>query len=199
MAGSDPRITQPPTGSGAGASPNAVNPGEVMYCVNHPKTETLIRCSKCLDPICLKCAVRTPVGLRCPKCARVGRSPLYALGPQDYLIAAAVGLVLSLIAGAIVVQLGILFALLLAMPVGGIIAEAVLRSTHGKRGRSMQIITAVCIALGAVLGPWLWRAVSAGTLQALPGNPLSYLASLLNVNVALYAFLAIGAAVARLH
>jgi len=183
----------------AGSGPDTVNPSEVMYCVNHPKTETLIRCSKCLDPICPKCAVRTPVGLRCPKCASVGRSPLYALEPRHYLLAVAVALVMSLIAGAVMVQLGILFALLLAVPVGGIIAEAVLRSTRGKRGRAMQIITAICIALGAVLGPWLWRAASAGTLRALPGNALSYLGSLLNVNVLIYTFLAIGAAVARLR
>lgn len=193
MAGSEPRVSPP------GANAEATRAEEVLYCVNHPQTETLLRCSKCLQPICPKCAIRTPVGFRCPKCARVVRSPLYVLRPQDYLAAFLVAGSLSLVGGAVMVQLGLLFALLLAVPVGGIIAEAVLRSTRGRRGRPVQAITAACIALGAVLGPWLWRAVSAGTLHVLPASPLGYLGSLLNANVLIYAFLAIGAAVARLR
>ena len=103
------------------------------------------------------------------------------------------------VAGAIMTRLGLLFALLLSAPVGGLIAEAVLRSTGGKRGRPMQIITGVSIAVGAWAGPLLWRVVSAGTLQALPTNPLAYLASLLNISGILYVVLAVGAAVARLR
>jgi hypothetical protein len=183
----------------AGSSPDAVNPDKVLYCTYHPKTQTLIRCSKCLDPICLKCAIRTPVGLRCPKCAKVGHSPLYALEPQHYVLAGAVALVAATVAGAIMVQLGVLFALFLGVPVGGIIAEAVTRSIHGRRGRAVQAITAVSIALGALLGPWLWVAASAGTLNALPANALGFLGSLLNVNVIIYAVLAVGAAIARLR
>ena len=183
----------------AGPGPDIVREGAggasagVLHCVNHPQTETLIRCSRCLDPICLKCAVRTPVGLRCRKCAGVGRSPLYVL-------AAAVATVVSMIAGTVMTQLGFFwFTLILAMPAGGLIAEIVLRSTGGKRGRAIQLITAVAIALGAFAGPWLWRAISAGTLAALPANPLVYLASILNINSILYAALAISTAVARLR
>lgn len=183
----------------AGREPDPVDPGEVLYCVNHPHRETLIRCSRCLDPICPKCSIRTPVGLRCAKCASIGRSPLYVLGSEHYVVATSVALAVSLVAGAIMTQLGFFFALLLSAPVGGLIAEAVMRSTQGKRGRPVQIITAACIAIGAWAGPWLWRALSVGTSQVLPANPLAYVASLLNVNSILYVVLAIGAAVARLH
>lgn len=183
----------------AGPGADAVDPQTRMYCVNHPKTETLIRCSKCLVPICTKCAVRTPVGLRCAKCARVGRSPLYALEPQHYAIGAVVGLAVSLVVGTVMPQAGLFFTLFLAVPAGGLIAEAVVRSIHGKRGRPVQIITAVCIPMGACLGPWLWAAISAGSFAALPTSPLSYLATLLNINSILYSVLAVGAAVARLR
>lgn len=183
----------------AGREPNPVDAHEVMYCVNHPKTETLIRCSKCLVPICPKCAIRTPVGLRCARCASVGRSPLYALGPEHYVLATLVALALSLVSGVFMTQMGLLLALFLSAPVGGLIAEVVMRSVRGKRGRPVQIITAACIAAGAWAGPWLWRALSAGTFGALSGNILTYLASLLNVNTILYVVLAIGAAVARLR
>ncbi len=187
----------------AGSNPDGLDPTQVMFCVNHPKTETLIRCSKCLDPICDKCAVRTPVGLRCRKCAWGNRAPSYELAPQNYILVGLVALVASLIAGAVMAQvaairLGLLFAFFLSAPIGGIIAEVVWRTTH-KRGRVVATITAVCIALGAVGGPWVWRIAEAGSLAVLPANPLAYLASILNVTALVYAVLAIGAAVARLR
>ena len=170
-----------------------------MYCVNHPKTETLIRCNKCLDPICTKCAIRTPVGLRCPRCVRGARSPLYVLEPQHYVVASVVALAASLVTGALIARAGLLFTFFLAIPAGGLIGEAVMRSIHGKRGRTVQAITGVCIVLGAIAGPWLWSAIAAGTFASLPRNPLAYLVSMLNVNTIFYAVLAIGAAVARLR
>jgi MFS family permease len=176
-----------------------LDPGTVLYCVNHPHTETLIRCNKCLDPICPKCAVRTPVGLRCKKCARLQRSPLYALTVPQVLLAALVSLAVGLVAGALVPRLGLLFVFFLAPTVGGLSAEAVARSLHGKRGRALQVVVALAILVGAMGGPWLWQAVVAGSLAALPSNPLAYLASLVNLGAILYLVLAIGAAVARLR
>jgi hypothetical protein len=182
----------------AGSKLDELAPADTLYCINHPKRATLLRCNKCLQPICTQCAVRTPVGMRCPACARRNRSPLYVARPQHYAVAVVVALVLSLVAGALAAQLGLWIAFFLAAPVGAIIAEGVLRTTK-KRGRAMQVITAVCIALGAYAGPWLWAVVSYGSLKALPGNPFAYLSSFLNLNSLLYAVLAIGAAVARLR
>jgi hypothetical protein len=188
----------------AGSNPDNLSPAQdVMYCVNHPKTETLIRCSKCLDPICTKCAVRTPVGLRCPKCALGNRAPSYVVQPQHYLLVAVVALVASFIAGAVVAQirfglLSFLIIFFVSAPIGGLVAEAVWRVTR-KRGRTVATITAVCIALGAFGGPWLWGVAAAGALAALPSNPLAYLASLLNITALVYTVLAIGAAIARLR
>lgn len=188
----------------AGSNPDNLNPAQdVMYCVNHPKTETLIRCSRCLDPICQKCAVRTPVGLRCLKCALGNRAPSYVVQPQHYILVVAVALVASLIAGAVVAQVrfgwfSFLIIFFISPPIGGLIAEAVWRATR-KRGRVVAMITAVCIALGAFAGPWLWQVLSAGSLAVLPSNPLNYLASLLNIAALVYTVLAIGVAIARLR
>lgn len=177
---------------------NPASPNTVMYCINHPRTETLLRCSRCLRPICTRCAIRAPVGLRCPDCAKIGRSPLYVLQPQHYAIAGAVSLALSLVGGALIPRFGLWIAFFLSAPAGGIIAEAVMRTIHGKRGRPVQIITAVGIALGALMGPWLWPALQAGTLAVLP-DLLTFLGAAVNISTLLYAALAIGAAVARLR
>src|SRR5829696_5242096 len=39
-------------------------------CYRHPKRETGVRCSNCERPICPVCMTSTPVGMRCPECAR---------------------------------------------------------------------------------------------------------------------------------
>ena len=39
-------------------------------CYRHPKRETNVHCSNCGRPICPDCMTVTPVGMRCPECAR---------------------------------------------------------------------------------------------------------------------------------
>src|SRR5262245_37150906 len=39
-------------------------------CYRHPNRETGVSCSNCGNPICPDCITATPVGMRCPDCAR---------------------------------------------------------------------------------------------------------------------------------
>src|SRR3712207_330308 len=39
-------------------------------CYRHPTRETGVSCSNCGNPICPDCMTATPVGMRCPECAR---------------------------------------------------------------------------------------------------------------------------------
>jgi membrane associated rhomboid family serine protease len=39
-------------------------------CYRHPNRETGVACSNCSRPICPDCMTPTPVGMRCPECAR---------------------------------------------------------------------------------------------------------------------------------
>jgi membrane associated rhomboid family serine protease len=39
-------------------------------CYRHPRRETAVACSNCERPICPDCMTPTPVGMRCPECAR---------------------------------------------------------------------------------------------------------------------------------
>jgi membrane associated rhomboid family serine protease len=45
-------------------------------CYRHPNRETGVRCSNCERPICPDCMTSTPVGMRCPECARRGRTQM---------------------------------------------------------------------------------------------------------------------------
>lgn len=63
-----------------------------MRCTYHPDVETNITCSNCGKPICPKDMVYTPVGIKCPECARpMGR--MTARGkPRDYAMAVGVAI-----------------------------------------------------------------------------------------------------------
>src|SRR5688500_9615488 len=39
-------------------------------CYRHPSRETGVSCSNCGRPICPDCMTPTPVGMRCPECAK---------------------------------------------------------------------------------------------------------------------------------
>ena len=42
----------------------------MAVCYRHPRRETNVSCSACGRPICADCMTVTPVGMRCPDCAR---------------------------------------------------------------------------------------------------------------------------------
>ena len=42
----------------------------MAVCYRHPSRETGVSCSSCGRPICPDCMAPTPVGMRCPECAR---------------------------------------------------------------------------------------------------------------------------------
>ncbi|MEZ4726806.1 MAG: B-box zinc finger protein [Caldilineaceae bacterium] len=81
---------------------------EVLYCANHPNTETLLRCNKCGKPICMKCAQLTDVGYRCRDCIRTQQKVYFNAESWDNPIAFAVSFVVALIATPI---LGVLLSI----------------------------------------------------------------------------------------
>lgn len=173
---------------------------EPLYCANHPKVETRLRCNKCGKPICIKCAVRTPVGYRCRTCVNAQQRAFYAgFRSGYYLIAALVALPLSVIAGWLIPQLG-WYAILLGPIVGGGIAEAARWAIGGRRGEYTWLVVCGSIIVGALptllmsLLPFLGLAIRApGMLAYLIGG----LGRLLWLGV--YLLTAVGAAYARLR
>jgi hypothetical protein len=145
---------------------------EAMYCVNHPDRETLLRCGKCGQPICSECAVRHPVGLRCPQCARLKKVPTYDVPTSYYLRALGAGLGTSLLF-AVVVQVLLPFApvtipsFLLAIAAGWVAGEAISRATGYKRGRGLQIVAALSVVLGITGGSLIGVAYGFGSVEGL--------------------------------
>jgi len=126
---------------------------DTTYCEVHPDRETSLRCNKCGRLMCVQCAVRTPVGYRCRECVRGHEDKFFNANSTDQIIAFTTSAVLAGVATAIMHSVGfILFALILGLPAGGIIAEAALRVIKRRRGRYSGYVAAAGAAVGALVG-----------------------------------------------
>ncbi len=175
----------------------AVTSEEPVYCINHPRVETRLRCNRCNAPICPKCAVRTPVGFRCPQCVRGQQDVFYSATTGDNLMAVVVSLPLAVVAGFIMNYLGWFFAIFLGPLIGGLIAEAVYRANGRRRGRQIKWIVGICIVAGALIGPlFSMLFLYLFSYTSSPAGLLFQLAFRVNL---VYVILAVFAASARLR
>lgn len=132
---------------------------ESLTCANHPDRETLLRCNKCGKPICISCAVRTPVGYRCNECVREQQNIYFNALGRDNIVALAVGFVLTLIfapiVGFLLSSIGFFgfFIAFIAGSGGGTLVARVIRSAVGnRRGRKLPHWALAGIILG--VAPW---------------------------------------------
>ena len=132
---------------------------EILTCANHPDRETLLRCNKCGKPICISCAVRTPVGYRCNECVREQQNIYFNALGRDNIVALAVGFVLTLIfapiVGFLLSSIGFFgfFIAFIAGSGGGTLVARVIRSAVGnRRGRKLPHWALAGIILG--VAPW---------------------------------------------
>jgi hypothetical protein len=138
-----------------------------LVCYRHPDRKTSLRCYTCGKPICTQCAVKTPVGYRCPTCVRELEDSLYEATLRDHLLVPAVLLPLSLIIGFLVVRFagGGFFLLFFMFAIAGAIGSWLGRVGHRvagrRRGRYLPTIAAACVALGVLIPAALFFLVGA--------------------------------------
>ncbi|OGO20625.1 MAG: hypothetical protein A2144_03035 [Chloroflexi bacterium RBG_16_50_9] len=123
-----------------------------MRCVNHPEIETNLRCGKCGQPICPKCMVTTPVGARCPKCAKLYQLPTYRVSTIFYfraiVTALGVAVITGIIWGAISIFIPFFYLnLVLAAGTGYAIGEITGLSVNRKRGRGLAAIAGIAVII----------------------------------------------------
>jgi hypothetical protein len=122
-----------------------------MFCYRHPDRETWVRCGRCDRPICTRCAMQGPVGMRCRDCGKPVRDPLTAMTPRQALGGAAVAVGGGAIVAFIALEIGF-FGILIGYFGGRFIAEMLERAIGYKRGPMAMLVIGGGIALGAVLG-----------------------------------------------
>ncbi len=130
-------------------------PAEKLRCAFHPNVETVLRCSQCGRPICVRCARPYPVGQLCPVCVRERRPLYYQAGPLQLLAAGGAALVLAGLAGWLatyIVSFGFIPALLGGPLVGSGIARVALWAGQRRRGRAVQLAVGAGFVVGSALG-----------------------------------------------
>ena len=122
-----------------------------LFCYRHPTTETWLRCGRCDQPICTKCAVQGPVGFRCRECGRVANDPLTSFTPRQLVLGLGVSIVAGAVAGFVGAYIGF-FSIVIGYFAGRLVADAVTRVIGYKRGPVMLAILFGGILLGTALG-----------------------------------------------
>lgn len=128
-------------------------PGQVP-CSYHPKNLTGLRCSRCGKPICPQCAVRTPVGMRCPDCAGVRGLPTYGTPIATLVKATGAGLLVALLT-AVLWREGPTWGFYLSLILGFGVVELMAKMANYKRGIDLQIAAFAVITVGLVLSRYL--------------------------------------------
>ena len=133
-----------------------------MRCATHLDVETNLRCGKCGKPICPKCLVQTPVGARCPDCAKLYKLPTYRVSTKYYLRAVGTALGMAIVCGVVWGVVGGLLPfffinLLLGPGVGYAIGEVVGLSVNRKRGRGLATVAGIAVVISYLVSiflPW---------------------------------------------
>lgn len=133
----------------AQTQPTTYPPGQVP-CSYHPNVMTGLRCSRCGKPICPACAVRTPVGLRCPDCAGVRGLPTYRTPSANLARAAGAGLLVAILT-AVLWRFFPQWQFYLCLLLGFGVVESMARIVRDKRGLDLQIVAMLIVTAALLL------------------------------------------------
>ncbi len=126
----------------------------MAQCSFHPDVETEMSCAECGRAICPKDMVSTPVGYKCPVCAKPKKSQYTYIKPKQLLAAVGVAAVVG-VGGAFLLHAflgrGGFFGFFIGYGWGMLTAEAVRRASGGHRGRELTIVAAVALVVGGLL------------------------------------------------
>jgi len=157
-----------------------------MRCARHPDVETNLRCGKCGTPICPRCMVQTPVGARCPDCAKLYKLPTYHVSKAYYLRAVGTALGMAVVVGLIwgVLDKFILyyffgfFSLILAAGVGYAIGEVVSRAVNRKSSPWLAVIGSLAVVISYLVNIFTFGSFSI--------SPLGIVFDLLGLGIGIY-------------
>lgn len=130
-------------------------------CQRHPNVETNLACGKCGTYVCPRCMVQTPVGVRCPDCARPTRVPTFDVRFVHYvraiLAGAVIGGALGYAWGAITPWLDVFWGLrYIALLVAAyLVGEAVSLSVNRKRSRGLGAVAVLSLVVVVVVSAFV--------------------------------------------
>jgi len=156
---------------------------DTTRCATHPEVETNLRCGKCGKPICPKCMVQTPVGARCPDCARLYKLPTYRVPTTYYLRGTGTALGMAIVCGLVWGVINGFVALfylnlILAAGTGYAIGEVVSLSVNRKSSRGLAAVGGIAVVIAYLINIF--------SFGALPITPFRIIFDLISIGVGIY-------------
>jgi hypothetical protein len=142
-------------------SDNEVNAPVASACVNHPRRETMVRCGKCDRPICVRCMIQTPVGMRCRECAQLRRLPQFDVDIGLLARSAGGGLVASTLAWLLVSYVSFL-SFFAAILVGFAVAAVMSPLAKRRTSRPLEVVAVSSIIAGLFIAYYVRFALFGG-------------------------------------
>jgi len=152
---------------------------DTVYCARHRNVETSLSCASCGTPICPKCMVVTPVGMKCPDCGTNKGGILFQVRPER-LVMAGITAVLAGIGAGLISSFGFFLIFFFAATYGYFVGNMILRASGMKRGIKLEIAAGVGMVLGGIgykllsfggscyglVCPWFWIVLGVTTACA---------------------------------
>ncbi len=129
------------SGQGSGAT----------YCAEHKNTQTSLRCGRCDTPVCPRCMVHAPVGVRCPNCGKPPKLPTYQVSTQLILRGVGASLFIGIVGGFALIFLlsfGVFLYLIAAAGFGYVLAEGTSYAAQRKRGAALAVVAVIGTVVG---------------------------------------------------
>ena len=116
-----------------------------------------LRCQRTEVPICMKCAVSTPVGYISEDAAREHADKFFNIAGSDYIIAAVIAFLATFFTGFIFAAIfggfgffAFFLMFIIGGSVGGSIGEIVMRSIKNRRGRHTSRVVGASMIMATV-------------------------------------------------
>ena len=128
---------------------------DTTYCARHKDTPTNLRCGRCDTPVCPKCMVHGPVGVRCPDCGKPTAMPMYQVSTPLLLRAIGASIVIGLAVGLLLLLVRPyifgLFYLIASAGFGYAVSEGTSAAAKRKRGRRLAFVATAGVLAGEAL------------------------------------------------
>jgi hypothetical protein len=121
----------------------------------------MVHCGKCDRPICVRCMIQTPVGMRCRECAQLRRLPQFDVDARLLSRSAAGGLAASVLSWLLISYVSYL-SFFAAIAVGFAVAAAMSPLAKRRTSRPLEAVAVFVVVGGYIIARYARFALLGG-------------------------------------
>ena len=162
-------------------------------CLRHSDIASNLRCGRCDDLICPQCMVQSPVGARCPDCAKIGQAPIFRATSVEFVTTVGLSIGAAVIFGIIyAVAAWVLWKLNLRFTIATVITSMIVGMSgvpigeFVRRAGKYKLDTRFrTVAAGTMFLAWMFATIFAGWL-GVGGGIFSNIVGYIGLGIGIY-------------